>query len=45
MNDIFFLQSFFVYLPTVNSKRTYREVSIKVELFHQISVVDREITV
>ena len=45
MNDIFFLQSFFVYLLTVNSKRKYREVSIKVELFHQISVVNREITV
>ena len=44
MNDIF-LQSFFVYLLTVNSKRKYREVSIKVELFHQISVVNREITV
>ena len=46
MNGIvFFLQNFFVYISTGNSKRKYREASIKWELFHQISVVDRQITV
>ena len=46
MNEIvFFQQNFFVCLPTVNSKRKYREASIKWELFHQTSVDDRQITV
>ena len=46
----FFLQNFFVYLPTVKGKkkkRKCREASIKSrdDLFHQIKVVGREITV